>query len=83
MSTNHDPFFEKKDLHVGGLGSSTTAAGPAYLTNSFIEEADTWVQRAREVLSDADDYVRENPWRVIGISTLLGFAAGLIVSRRF
>lgn len=82
MSTNQDPFFEKKDLHVGGLGSST-AAGPAYLTDSFIEEADTWIQRAREVLSDADDYVRENPWRVIGISTLLGFAAGLIVSRRF
>ncbi len=81
MSTNQDQFFEKKDLHVGGLGNST-AAGPAYLTDSFIEDADTWIQKAREVLSDADDYVRENPWRVIGISSLLGFAAGLIVSRR-
>jgi len=38
--------------------------------------------RARELAQDADKYVRENPWRAIGIAAGVAFVIGILVSRR-
>jgi ElaB/YqjD/DUF883 family membrane-anchored ribosome-binding protein len=40
------------------------------------------VDRAREAARFTDDYVHDNPWRVIGIAAAVGFLVGLVVSRR-
>lgn len=38
--------------------------------------------RAREVARDADQYVRDNPWRAVGVAAGIAFVIGLLVSRR-
>ena len=38
--------------------------------------------RAKEAATDADRYVRENPWQSIGVAAAVGFLVGLLVSRR-
>lgn len=38
--------------------------------------------RAQEAATDADRYVRENPWQSIGVAAAVGFLVGLLVSRR-
>jgi ElaB/YqjD/DUF883 family membrane-anchored ribosome-binding protein len=40
------------------------------------------VDRAREAARYTDDYVHDNPWRVIAIAAAVGFIAGLIINRR-
>jgi ElaB/YqjD/DUF883 family membrane-anchored ribosome-binding protein len=39
-------------------------------------------ERARQTAQYTDEYVRENPWRAIGIAAGIGLALGLILSRR-
>lgn len=38
--------------------------------------------RAKEAASDADRWVRENPWQTVGIAAAAGFLVGLLISRR-
>jgi len=40
------------------------------------------VDRARVAARYTDDYVHENPWRSIGAAAILGFVAGLLMTRR-
>jgi ElaB/YqjD/DUF883 family membrane-anchored ribosome-binding protein len=44
------------------------------------------VEQAKSAAAATDDYVRDNPWRAIGIaaavSALTGLAAGLLIARR-
>ena len=40
------------------------------------------VDRAREAAQYTDEYVHENPWRMIGIAAAIGFVAGLMINRR-
>ena len=40
------------------------------------------VDRAREAARFTDDYVHENPWRVIGIAAGVGFLVGLLAASR-
>jgi len=39
-------------------------------------------QRARAAADATDDYAHEHPWKLAGISALLGVAIGLLVGRR-
>jgi len=81
MSSTTGDFQEKKDLHVGGLGASG-ASGAAYVTDRVTDDADTWIQKARDAIGDADRYVRENPWGALGVVAVVSFSLGLIVARR-
>ena len=48
-----------------------------------IESRTEWPrQRAREALNAGAAYVREQPWQVIGMASLLGIAIGVLVARR-
>jgi ElaB/YqjD/DUF883 family membrane-anchored ribosome-binding protein len=40
------------------------------------------VDRAREAAKYTDEYVHDNPWRMIGIAAAIGFVAGLMINRR-
>jgi ElaB/YqjD/DUF883 family membrane-anchored ribosome-binding protein len=39
-------------------------------------------QKARELVEDGDEYVRNNPWQAVGIAAGVGLLVGLLVSMR-
>ena len=49
---------------------------------SLADGADALRQRAEDVASTADDYVRESPWQAIGIAALVGAVVGILATRR-
>jgi ElaB/YqjD/DUF883 family membrane-anchored ribosome-binding protein len=49
---------------------------------SLADGADAIRQRAQNVASTADDYVRESPWQAIGIAALVGAVVGILATRR-
>jgi len=44
--------------------------------------ADAIRQRAQDVASTADDYVRDSPWQAVGIAALVGAVVGILATRR-
>jgi hypothetical protein len=81
----------KKDLHVGGLGmvpsgnvpsGSVSSATLASMVDPLVDASENWVQKAREFVSSADDYVRNNPWQALGVMAILGVTLGFLISRR-
>jgi ElaB/YqjD/DUF883 family membrane-anchored ribosome-binding protein len=40
------------------------------------------VETGKELATEADDYVRENPWRAVAISAGVGLLVGLLISRK-
>lgn len=40
------------------------------------------LERARVIATDADQYVRGNPWQAVGIAAGIGVLVGLLISRR-
>ncbi len=81
LTTHPSSVFQKRDLHVGGLGSSASGALAA-VTEPVRDTADSWLERARDATQDADDYVRDNPWAALAVAALVGLAAGYLLSQR-
>jgi ElaB/YqjD/DUF883 family membrane-anchored ribosome-binding protein len=71
----------KKDLHVGGLGTPS-ASTLASVIDPLMDASENWVQKAREFVSSADDYVRSNPWQALGVMAMVGVTLGYLLSRR-
>jgi ElaB/YqjD/DUF883 family membrane-anchored ribosome-binding protein len=74
-----------KDLHVGGLPSAAAAESQAALASvidPFVEASENWVEKARELVSTTDDYVRRNPWQAIGLMAIVGVTLGYLIARR-
>jgi len=42
----------------------------------------TAVAKARQIASDSDDYVHENPWTAVGIGAGIGLLLGLLLGRK-
>ncbi len=40
------------------------------------------LRQARELMTDGEEYVRENPWQAVGIAAGVGILIGLLLSRR-
>jgi ElaB/YqjD/DUF883 family membrane-anchored ribosome-binding protein len=40
------------------------------------------VERGRQVSADVEEYVQDNPWKVIGIVALAGLVIGALIARR-
>jgi ElaB/YqjD/DUF883 family membrane-anchored ribosome-binding protein len=76
LTTHPSSVVQKRDLHVGGLGSSASGALASFADP--MRSADSWLERARE----ADDYVRDNPWAALAVVALVGLAAGYLLSQR-
>jgi len=49
---------------------------------SLADGADALRQRAQDVASTADDYVRDRPWQAVGIAALVGAVVGILATRR-
>lgn len=71
----------KKDLHVGGVGANP-AAVLASVVDPLMNASEDWVKKARNAVSTADDYVRNNPWQALGMMAILGVTLGYMLSRR-
>ena len=53
------------------------------MARTKLADADAAVrERARQAAQYTDEYVRENPWRAIGIAAGIGLVLGIILSRR-
>ena len=81
LTTHPESIVQKRDLHVGGLGSSASGALAA-VTDPFDAAADSWLRRARDVARDADDYVHDNPWAALAIVAIVGLAGGYLLAQR-
>jgi hypothetical protein len=75
MTNRNSAIAEKRDLHVGGLGSSASVG---------LRMIEPWdgAATARNAANEADDYIRDNTWTAIGVVALIGLAAGYFLSRR-
>lgn len=40
------------------------------------------LEQSREIAQNADEYVRENPWRAVGIAAAAGLVVGLLLRGR-
>ena len=76
LTTHPNSVVQKRDLHVGGLGSSASGALAA-VTEPVAGLADSWLHRARSAAQDADGYVHDNPWAALAVVALVAFAARL------
>ena len=79
MLTAHpSTVLQKRDLHVGGLGSTPFSASLAPRTQAVAGDAESWLERARE----AELFIRRNPWTAVALVGLVGIAVGFSLSRR-
>ena len=46
------------------------------------DTGETVVARARRTIAATNDYVNDEPWKAIGLGTVLGFLIGVLVARR-
>lgn len=81
MLASANSALGKRDLHVGGLGTDPERSLAAAL-EPLVDASENWIDRARELVRTADDYVRENPWQAVGVVALLGVTLGFLLSRR-
>jgi ElaB/YqjD/DUF883 family membrane-anchored ribosome-binding protein len=82
MLTAHpSSVFQKRDLHVGGLGSSASGALAA-VTDPVRDAADSWLEKIQDAVDEVDDYVHRSPWAALAIAALVGVTVGFALSRR-
>jgi ElaB/YqjD/DUF883 family membrane-anchored ribosome-binding protein len=70
-----------KDADVVRVRSKVQRAVDA-TKQSLADGADALRQRAHDVASTADEYVRDSPWQAIGIAALVGAVVGILATRR-
>ena len=81
LTTHPSSVAQKRDLHVGGLGASAAGALAA-VADPMMDVSDSWADRLRGAVNDADDYVHNNPWAALAVVALAGVAAGYLLARR-
>jgi ElaB/YqjD/DUF883 family membrane-anchored ribosome-binding protein len=57
---------------------SSLADSRSHLANLQAEA----VERGKQMTADAEEYVHDNPWKVIGIVGLVGLVIGALIARR-
>ncbi len=65
-------------VKVRAKASDTVEAMKARMADAEV----AFVNKGRQVSRMADDYVRENPWRNLGIVAGVGLLIGLLIGRR-
>jgi ElaB/YqjD/DUF883 family membrane-anchored ribosome-binding protein len=80
MMTSPNGAATKKDLHIGGAGTASANALSAVI-DPLVDASETWVRRARDFVTHADDYVRDNPWAAVGVGAMLGLTLGFFLAR--
>lgn len=73
---------QKRDLHVGGVGSRTGGALAAITHLDPADAGNEFGMRARATLDDATRAVRGKPWSALAVVGVVGLAAGYLLGRR-
>jgi ElaB/YqjD/DUF883 family membrane-anchored ribosome-binding protein len=81
LTTHPSSVAQKRDLHVGGLGSSASGALAA-VSEPLVGGPESWLRRARNAARDADDFVHQNPWAALAVVALVSLAAGFVLRGR-
>ena len=81
LVTPSNSVAQKRDLHVGGLGSGGAGA-PATIVDPMIETAGSWLHRGRSAVRSTDEFVHMNPWTALALVALAALAAGLLLAQR-
>lgn len=79
-SPNGAAAKREKDLGAGGIGAAGANALSAVI-DPLVDASEAWVRRARDFVTSADDYVRNNSWAAVGIAAMLGVTLGYFLSR--
>jgi ElaB/YqjD/DUF883 family membrane-anchored ribosome-binding protein len=72
-SVTGENLAQFKDQLAGRLEAAKKAAGAG---------ASTVAASARKAAAVTDDYVKEEPWKAVGIGVVVGFLLGLLTARR-
>jgi ElaB/YqjD/DUF883 family membrane-anchored ribosome-binding protein len=81
MLTSPNGSAAKKDLHIGGVGVASAQSALSAVIDPLVDASETWVRRARDFVTHADDYVRGNPWAAIGVGAMMGLTLGFFIAR--
>ena len=91
MQDLRDVVSDTEELfHATAADASTQASKARVRLEASLRSAKTRIAEAEDVLvagaraaaQDADRYVRENPWPVIGVTAGVALAVGLLLGRR-
>jgi ElaB/YqjD/DUF883 family membrane-anchored ribosome-binding protein len=78
-------LFREATSTSGLKAEELRSKGLALLDNAIAKAQDVQaaaLETGKELAGEADDYVRENPWRAVAISAGVGLLVGLLISRK-
>jgi ElaB/YqjD/DUF883 family membrane-anchored ribosome-binding protein len=82
MSSTVNDYSARRDLHIGGVGASSASGTFAAAVDPLLDASEDWMQRMRDLVRTADEFVRDNPWQAMGAVALVGVTLGYLLSRR-
>ena len=50
--------------------------------NDLVRLEETVVEKTKEAAKATDDYVKENPWKSVGLGAAVGVVIGLLIARK-
>lgn len=50
--------------------------------DDLVRMEETVVERTREAAKATDEYVKENPWKAVGVGAAIGLVVGMLISRK-
>lgn len=50
--------------------------------NDLIKLEETVVEKTKEAAKATDDYVKENPWKSVGLGAAVGVVIGMLIARK-
>ena len=78
-------LFREAATATGDTAEGLRSKGLALLDSALAKAQDAQaaaLDTGKELVTNADDYVQENPWRAVAISAGVGLLLGLVIGRR-
>ena len=78
-------LFREATSATGVKADELRGKGMALLETAMSKAQDVQaaaVETGKELATNADDYVHENPWRAVAVSATVGMLVGLLIARK-
>lgn len=78
-------LFREATSATGMKADELRSKGMALLETAMTKAQDVQaaaVETGKEMATNADDYVHENPWRAVAVSATVGVLVGLLIARK-
>jgi ElaB/YqjD/DUF883 family membrane-anchored ribosome-binding protein len=78
-------LFREATSVTGVKAEELRAKGLTLLDTAMAKAQDVQaaaIETSKELATEADDYVRENPWQAVAIGAGVGLLVGLLISRK-